>query len=79
VAASVAANAAPPSPSAKKSADSEQSDLWFLAAEPKADVADAAAEKSPTNLLTVGLTIAMAIVVIVLIVVFLSLMTSLLR
>jgi hypothetical protein len=84
VAASVAANAAPPSPSAKKTADkktaqSEQSDLWVLAAEPNADVADATTEKSQTNLLTVGLTIGMAIIVIVLIVVFLSLMTSLLR
>jgi hypothetical protein len=79
VAASVGATAAPPSPVAKKSADGEQSDLWFLAAEPTADVADAAAEKSSTNLWTVGLTIAMAIIVIVLIVVFLSLMTSLLR
>jgi len=66
----------------RPAANTDPADLWFLASEPEAQVADEPQpEKTgkPSWSLTTGLTIAMAVVVIVLVLVFIQLMTSLLR
>ena len=71
-----------PAATTRPAASPDQSDLWFLAAEPAVEGghnAEAVSAPHPSPLLTTGLTVGMVVVVVFLVLVFLYMMTSLLH